>query len=402
MPWRELLVSEARMQFIVACKGARESFASICRRFGISRKNGYKWWKRYRDGGVRALVEVSRRPRRPGRKYPACWRERLRKARRKYPHYGAKKLRWVLRKTVFKPKRIPAVSTLGRWLLELDLSKKPKRRVRRGPVLPWRGVQAPKGPNDVWTVDFKGWFRTGDGKRCQPLTVRDLFSRYVLAVVLLPNQSDAAVRRAMVRIFRRYGLPKTIRVDNGAPFGGTGALGLSRLSVWWLRLGIAVEFGRRAHPQDNAAHEQMHRVFKAEVATPPAPSVAAQNRRDRNWIARYNHYRPHQALGEQVPARIYRRSLRRMAEQMPPAKYPCTWNTRRVRSHGYIKWIGRQRFIGRGFVKEIVGLKTVASGIHEVYLQQHLIGVLYDRDLTGMRPTSIAQHPETCAPVPPS
>lgn len=380
------------MQFVVACKNATESFASICRRFGVSRKSGYKWWKRYRVGGIKALADASRRPRRPGKKYPFGWRERLRKTRRKFPHYGAKKLRWVLAKAFPHEKRIPAVSTLGRWLLAFDLCKKRKRRARRGPVLPGREVHAPKSPNEVWTVDFKGWFRTGDGKRCEPLTVRDLFSRYVLAVVIMHNQSDAAVRCAMVQIFRRYGLPKTIRVDNGAPFGGNGALGLSRLSVWWLRLGIAVEFVRRAHPQDNGAHEQMHRVFKAEVATPPASSVSAQNRRDRKWIARYNYQRPHEALAQQVPARIYRKSVRLMPEQLPSAKYPRTWNTRRVRSHGHIKWQGRQRFIGRAFVGEIVGLKSVGSGIHEVYLQRHLIGLLYDRDVAGMRPASIARH----------
>ena len=201
--------------------------------------------------------------------------------RQEHPRWGAKKLRRLLQKAFPRARRLPAVSTLARWLVELHLVKKRQRRARRGPVLPWRGVHAPKACNQVWTIDFKGWFRTGDGQRCEPLTVRDLFSRYVLAVVLLPNQSDAAVRRAMVQIFRRYGLPKVIRVDNGAPFGGKGALGLSRLSVWWLRLGITVEFVRPAHPEDNGAHEQMHRVLRADVATPPAPSVAAQKRRIR-------------------------------------------------------------------------------------------------------------------------
>lgn len=393
MPWKELLVLEARMQFVLACKDRAGSFASICRGFGISRKIGYKWWKRYRAGGGKALADASRRPRRPGKKYPFCWRERLRKARRKRPSYGPRKLRWVLQRAFPKQKQIPAVSTLARWLLALDMRKKRKRRAPRGPVLPWRGVHAPKGPNDVWTVDFKGWFRTGDGKRCEPLTVRDLLSRYVLAVVLVANQSEAAVRRAMGGIFRRYGLPKMIRVDNGAPFGGKGALGLSRLSVWWLRLGITVEFVRPAHPQDNGAHEQMHRVFKAEVATPPAPSMAAQNRRDRNWIARYNQQRPHEALGQRVPAELYRKSVRLLPEQLRPAQYCCGWNTRRVRNRGHIKWQGRQRFVGRAFVGEIVGLKMVAPGVQEVYLERYLIGLLYERDRTGMRPASIARHP---------
>jgi transposase InsO family protein len=171
-------------------------------------------------------------------------------------------------------------------------------------------------------VDFKGWFRTGEGRRCEPLTVRDLHSRFVLAVVLLANQSDASARRAMRLVFVRYGLPKIIRVDNGAPFGGNGALGLSRLSVWWLRLGIEVEFTRHAHPQDNGAHEQMHRIFKADTAAPPAAGLRAQKRRTRAWVICYNHQRPHEALGQEVPARFYRRSRRRMPVRLSAANYP--------------------------------------------------------------------------------
>ena len=178
----------------------------------------------------------------------------------------------------------------------------------------------------------------------------------------------------------------------GAPFGGNGALGLSRLSVWWLRLGIAVDFIRPAHPQDNGAHEQMHRVFQAEVADPPAKSVAAQNRRNQAWIRSYNQERPHEALGQQVPGELYRPSVRRMPQQLKAASYPRDWKVRRMRNRGHIKWKGRQRFIGRAFVGELVGLKTMSDGIHEVYLERHLLGLLYDRDPTGMRPASIARH----------
>ena len=327
------------------------------------------------------------------KKQRLVWRHRLDKVRRAHPSWGAKKLRRRLQKAFPGRRRIPAVSTLARWLVELGLVSKRQRRARRGPVLMGRGVHAPKACNEVWTIDFKGWFRTGDGKRCEPLTVRDLFSRYVLAVVLLPNQSDAAVRRATVQIFRRYGLPKIIRVDNGAPFGGKGALGLSRLSVWWLRLGIVVEFVRPAHPQDNGAHEQMHRVLRADVAKPPAPSVAAQKRRLRAWIRCYNQVRPHEALGQRVPAKIYWPSNRLMPVQLSPVEYPCGWQSRRVRNRGHIKWQGRERFIGRAFVGQRVGLKTVLDGVQEVYFQQQLIGLLYARDLSGMRPAAIARHP---------
>ena len=356
MPWKKLLVSEARVQFVLAAKNRSESFASLCGDFGISRKSGYKWLQRYRAGGVKALADASRRPRHRGKKHHFVWRMRLGKVRREHPRWGAKKLRRLLQQA-FPGTRLPAVSTLARWLVELHLVKRQQRRARRGPLLPWRGVHAPKACNEVWTIDFKGWFRTGDGQRCEPLTVRDLFSRFVLAVALLPNQSDAAVRRVLVQVFRRYGLPKVIRVDNGAPFGGKGALGLSRLSVWWLRLGITVDFVRPAHPEDNGAHEQMHRVLRADIATPPAPSVAAQKRRIRAWISCYNHRRPHEALGQRVPAQIYWPSNRPMPQQLRKGNYPCTWQSRRVRNRGHIKWQGRERFIGRAFVGEVVGLK---------------------------------------------
>jgi transposase InsO family protein len=392
MPWKEVLAPEARMQFVLAYREEEQSFSWLCRRFGISRKTGYKWLKRYRTGGVQALGDWSRRPGYCPKAYRSVWRERLIKAREARPQWGAKKLRSILRKTFPGAKRVPAVSTLALWLKRSGLARKRKRRSRRGPLLACKPLPVARRCNEVWSVDFKGWFRTRDGRRCEPLTVRDVFSRFVLTVALLPNQSDAAVRQAMRQVFRRYGLPKAIRVDNGAPFGGRGALGLSRLSVGWLRLGIAVGFIRRAHPQDNAAHEQMHRIFKADTASPPAGTFQAQKRRTTAWIAYYNCERPHEGLGQRVPAQIYWPSHRPMADQLPKVNYPRAWDIRRVRNRGHIKWRGRERFMGRAFVGELLGLKKVAEGIHEVYLDCHLIGLLYEQDLAGMRPATIARH----------
>lgn len=394
MPWNEIVPLEARTKFVLAVKVGAEAFASLCRQFGISRKTGYKWWKRYGAGGVRGLEEASRQPRSRPREHALWWREALRGARKARPHWGPKKLRRVLQKAYPRARPVPAVSTLARWLWEMEMVGTRPRRARRGPVLPGAKLTLPQAPNQVWTVDFKGWFRTGEGRRCEPLTVRDLHSRFVLAVELLANQSDAAVRRAMRRIFARSGLPKIIRVDNGAPFGGKGALGLSRLSVWWLRLGIRVEFTRPAHPQDNGAHEQMHRIFKADTAAPPATGLGGQKRRTRAWVKSYNQLRPHEALGQEVPARFYRRSRRRMPlGGLSAPNYPRRWEVRRVRNRGHIKWHGRQRFVGRAFVGELVGLKKMDERSHEVYLERHLLGSLYEEDLAGMRPASVARHP---------
>ena len=341
--------------------------------------------------GVQALRDRPRRPDYCPKAYCSFWRNRLVKAREARPQWGAKKLRSVCEK-LFPGKTRSGSKHFGALAEANGLARKRKRRARRGPLLHAEHCHGARVQR-VWSVDFKGWFRTGDGRRCEPLTVRDVFSRFVLTVALLPNQSDAAVRRAMRQVFRRYGLPKAIRVDNGAPFGGNGALGLSRLSVWWLRLGIAVEFIRTAHPQDNGAHEQMHRVFKADVASPPAPTLGAQKRRIGAWIKCYNYQRPHEALGQRVPGQIYWPSNRPMPEQLPKVNYPRAWDTRRVRNRGHIKWRGRERFIGRAFVGELVGLKKIADGIHEVYLDSHLIGLLYDQDLAGMRPACIVPHP---------
>ena len=241
-----------------------------------------------------------------------------------------------------------------------------------------RGVHAPKGCNEVWTIDFKGWFRTGDGKRCEPLTVRDLFSRYVLAVVLLPNQSDAAVRRAMVQSFVVMACPKS--------FGWTMARPLAAKALWPLAPECVVAaLGDRggvrpaSSPRRHGAHEQMHRVLRTDVAKPPAPSVTAQKRR----LALGSGATIKCVLTKHWPARSCTDLL---AEQSADAGaivaggISLGWRGRRLRNRGHIKWHGRERFIGRAFVGQAVGLKTVADGVHEVYFQQQLIGLLYARD----------------------
>src|SRR6185436_5218947 len=209
----------------------------------------------------------------------------------------------------------------------------------------------------VWTVDFKGWFRTQDGGRVEPLTVRDLFSRYLLTIRLLPDQRWEPVQRIFLRLFRQYGYPSVIRMDNGQPFGSSGALGLSRLSAWWTALGIRVEFIAPGHPEQNGGHEQMHRVLKAETTRPASRHPRAQQRRTDRWVWAYNQIRPHEALGQKLPAQLYRGRPTRTRQVA--LKYPAGWDVRRVRSNGQIKWRGRKRFIGEAFVGYPIGLKLV-------------------------------------------
>jgi putative transposase len=385
MPWKTPSLISGREHFALAALRADQCFAALCRQFGISRKTGYKWLARFRTSGVAGLRDQSRRPQRHPHQIAARWQRAVRALRKARPHWGAKKIRARLR--VLHPRvRLPSVRTIDRWLLAQGKRGRRARRAGRGPVLPYPGLTTPRRRHQVWTVDFKGWFRTADGQRQEPLTVREAKGRFLLELRLLPDQSDAATRRAMTPLFRRAGLPAIIRVDNGAPFGGKGALGLSRLSVWWLRLGIKVEFTRRARPGDNAAHEQLHRCYKAEVLNPPAADRRAQQRRSDRWRHDYNHLRPHEALGQRVPARCYRPSPRRWPQRLPELRYPHGVLLRRVRPHGDIKWQGRLRFIGRAFVGQTLGLKKRSAHHWQIFFGTLLIGELHAKDAAGMRP----------------
>lgn len=387
MPWKKDISAKERAQFVEAALRGQESFQRLCIERGVARSTGYYWWRRYRERGVVGLEERSW-GRRPGRKGRAGqrWEEKFLALRRKHPHWGPKKLRAVVARGG-RCRWLPSERSIGRWLAAAGLVGRRKQRQRRGPGVtpPQRKV---RGCNAVWTVDFKGHFWTGDGVRCLPLTIRDLHSRYLLCNRHVAQPSEGAVQRVMRPIFWRYGLPKVIRVDHGAPFSGVGPLELSALSVWWLRLGISVEFTRRGKPQDNGAHEQMHRVLKAHSAQPPAATLAAQERRLRQFQHYYNTQRPHEALGQRVPAQCYQPSRRRYARPQP-LRYGPGWCVRTVSAKGDIKWEGRIRLVGRAFAHQQVGLKVARPGTRrawvKVYLGRQLIGELHRADPAGMR-----------------
>jgi transposase InsO family protein len=295
-----------------------------------------------------------------------------------------RKLRWSLGRR-FGKGWLPSEAAIGRWLKGWRLTRKRRRPAHKGPVKERPRLTVAKSPNEVWTVDFKGWFRTGDGSRVEPLTIRDLASRYLLGVVLLKRQSVEGCQRAFREIFRRYGLPLAIRVDNGSPFGATGALGLTRLSAWWVKLGIRVEFMDPGCPEQNAAHEQMHRVYQEEVAEPAARSMRGQRARTARWVRHYNWERPHEALGMGVPGQFYHKSRRKMPRHLEHWRYESGWETRRVKGKGMISFDGRGRFIGEAFEGERVGLKRSRAGVWEVYFGPHLIGELWDCETSGIR-----------------
>ena len=388
MSWKTVSQVGRRLQFVKLALKAQQSMSQLCRSFGFSRKSGYKWRARFLREGVGGLQDRTSRPHRSPQQTSQKWLARIRRLRRRHRSWGSRKLRARLLKE-YPGQRPPSWRTIGKWLKKMNLSRRVRRRSRRGPQVKLGALSLAGRNNHVWTVDFKGWFRTQDGRRTEPLTVRDLFSRYLLSIRLLPDQSWEPVRRIFLRLFRRYGYPLVIRVDNGHPFGSTGPAGLSSLSAWWTALGIRVEYIAAGHPEQNGGHEQMHRVMKAETTRPPSRNRRAQQRRTDRWVYIYNTIRPHEALGQKPPAEVYRpgpQSLRRAI-----LKYPRLWTVRRVRSNGQIKWRGRKRFVGEALVGYPVGLKPLSGQKSEVYFGSLLVGELWEADAGGIRPAKYAR-----------
>ena len=378
MPWKKKSKEEQKFDLVRQMMSAEASVAEVARRFGVSRQTAYKWCQRYRARRWRGLREKSRRPLVLAAQTNAPGLRRLRRLRRRHPTWGARKLRHVLAQR-FGAAQTPAVATIGRWLKRWGLTRGRRRRLR-GPQIRRPAIRKSEGCHDVWTADFKGWYRTGDGTRVEPLTVRDLYSRYGLGVVLLRTTAVAATQRALRRLFLRYGLPRRIRCDNGTPFGAIGTTGLSRLSAWWVKLGIEVEFITPGRPSENGAHEQFHRVYKAEVAARPARTVRGQQRRSDRWLAHYNQERPHEGLGMKTPAQVFRSNRRRWRGRLEPWSYPQGWIGCWVKGNGEISWRGKRRYIGEAFVRDYVGLKAAGLGVWRVYFGPQLVGELREKE----------------------
>jgi putative transposase len=383
MPWKATNKVEQRYELVRQMRCGVAPISELCRQFRISRQTAYRWHRRFQAKRLAGLKDRPHRPIRVFGRTSRLWLDRLRRLRIKRPTWGARKLRHCLGQR-FGCAGVPAVATLSRWLKRWGMASGPRRRTL-GPLVIRRAVRAARRCNEVWTVDFKGWYRTGNGIRVDPLTVRDLHSRYGLRIGLLTSQSVAPTRREFVRIFQQYGLPERIRCDNGTPFGGVGPTGLTRLSAWWVKLGIEVEFMTPGRPCENGAHEQFHRIYKAEVARHPAKNLSGQQRRSTEWLRDYNHERPHEGLGMEVPSQYYRKSLRRLPARITPWAYAEKWERRWVKGSGEISWHGSRRFVGEAFVQDYVGLKPVRLGVWKVYFGPVLVGELREKESGGIR-----------------
>jgi putative transposase len=384
MPWKTTCQKVQRWKFIQEFLRHKIPLVELSRRWAVSRKTAYKWIERFKERGRFGLADRRQLAHRIDNRPCAKWLARIRRWRLRHPYWGAPKLHWALKRR-FGAKGLPSETAIGRWLKEWALTRQRGRPAHKGPVVERPKLTLAKRPNDVWTVDFKGWFRTGDGTRVEPLTVRDLASRYILAIDLLGQQNIPESRIAFGRIFARYGLPRVIRAEKGSPFGATGALGLTRLSAWWVKLGIQMEFIMPGRPDQNGAQEQFHRVYKQETLLPPARSLRAQKRRSEQWRQQYNEARPHEALGMAVRADSYRKSPRALPAKPVPWRYEAGWESRLVKGKGMIHCRGRGRFVGEAFEGERVGLKRTRIGVWEVYFGPRLIGELWDSEGGGIR-----------------
>ena len=359
MPWRERSPVDLRVQFIGEYQTELWSMTELAEQYGISRKTAYKWVTRYECGGAAALLDQSRRP----WTQPSATDPRLIAAllavRRRHPRWGAKKLLAVVKRQDARaawPSRSTVCDVLRRHALVVP-------RPRRRPMPHGGHALAPiTGPNETWTTDFKGEFRTGDRRYCYPLTLRDGFSRYVLRCDALLSRSYALTRARFERAFADYGLPVRIRSDNGGPFAGPGLGRLSRLNVWWIRLGIVPERIGLGRPEQNGSHEQFHRVLKADTTRPPAATARAQQRRFGAFYREYNEVRPHESLDDQPPATRYTASPRPLPTRLAPLEYPGHMEVRRVSSAGCISWRGIPIFLTEVLEGEDVGFEEVADG----------------------------------------
>jgi transposase InsO family protein len=348
---------DEKMQFVAERLANEEPMTMLCERYGISRQTGYELMRRYLAEGPSGLEERSRAPHIHGRATAAELVVRIVDLRRRKPHWGPKKLLAILAQAdPWQP--WPAHGTVSDILRREGLSR--PRRVRRRPLTVAQPFAAVQAPNDAWCIDFKGWFETADGTRCDPFTATDAFSRYLLGLRIM-KPTTTAVWAQMDELFQEHGVPAAIRSDNGSPFASIGAGGLTRLSARWAKMGIRLERIQPGKPQQNGGHERMHRTLKAEACEPPAATTAEQQLRFDSFRQEFNNERPHEALGQRQPARLYTPSAKSFAEPKGDPDYGQD-QVRSVRSSGEIKWNGSMLFVSEALIGEAVGIARREDG----------------------------------------
>lgn len=367
MPWMETQVMDQRQEFVLRSLQTEADFGVLCREFGISRKTGYKWKERFLADGLTGLHDQSRRPKRSPKEVGEAMVCEAINVKLAHREWGARKVLAVLAKTM-PSSDLPSESSLKRIFDRVGLVA---HRRRRGPESQGARLQTPiraERPNQVWTIDFKGWWYTLDRRRFEPLTIRDDYSRYLLCAQAMPDARTETVQSQMSRVFDRYGLPEVIRSDNGSPFAARNSpLGLSRLSAWWLTLGVNLDRIKPGRPDQNGGHERMHRDMALGVERRPAADLVAQQAELDEWRRSFNEERPHEALGMRVPAEMYERSPRRFDPSPVELEYPAGYEVRKVNHRGGISIRDRAIGISEALRGYDVGLESIAAHRYAVW-----------------------------------
>jgi putative transposase len=375
MPWKEIRALNQRESLMEALSQPNSNLSDLCREHGISRKTAYKWRKRYRDDPEKGLIDL-RTVRSYERLYGPDDVEPILALKRSRPTWGARKLRAYLKRQ--QPTyRCPSEGTIKN-LLKREGYVKSRRRWNKCPVSPSdrQRTEAMK-PNDVWCADLKGWFRTEDRRRCEPLTVLDDFSRYLLGIKHVPSRKCQESKEIIENLFKEYGKPKVVRTDNGSPFGSSGLCSLSPLSVWLITEGVYPEKIRPAHPEENGRQERFHRTLKAETIKPPAKTLSKQNQRFQEFKEDYNNERPHDALGLQTPGRCYQPGQYRVS---PKFEYPEGAKVVKINGNGYLKLSSRTIYLSESLIDKEVRLEEAGDGEIRIDFQGYHLGVVQESD----------------------
>ena len=387
MPWKERDRMSERVEF--ARRLARgERMTDLCREYGISRKTGYKYKKRYEEQGARGLFDQSRRPRRSPQRTPNELVERIIALRRKHPTWGPKKLKKRL-ETLDPEVRWPAASTISVLLKDEGLVTGRRRRRRASPTPPSERV-VPTRPNELWCMDFKGQFRLGNREYCYPLTVTDQVSRFLLGCDGLSSTHAEPAGKELEMVFLEHGLPDGIRSDNGPPFASTGLGGLTQLSVWLMRLQIRLERIDPGCPQQNGRHERMHRTLKQDTTRPAANNMLLQQEKFDEFRRVFNEERPHEALDMQTPASVYTPSTRALPSSLPPVRYPLHDDVMFVSKSGQGLFRGQRYYVSQALAGQAVGLRHIEA---DVWLTTFMDLDLAYLNTTDRTVTPIAQEP---------
>ena len=347
----------------------------LWKEFGIDRSTGYKYIRRFKEEGLEGLKEQSRAPKHQPKAVRPKLVELILEARDKKPTWGPEKLLSSLSGRYPGIKDWPSITTVGRILNRNGRIKKKKRhRAKNTTVYPLSHVLE---PNDVWCTDFKGYFVVGDGERCDPLTITDAYSRFLFACKITPKTNTENVQAAFTEVFREFGLPDAIRSDNGAPFAMTRAMGgLTRLSIWWMKLGIRLERIEPGKPSQNGRHERMHLTLKQETALPPRSSLKAQQKAFDEFRQEYNFERPHAGLKNKFPGKIYKRSRRKFPEAIPEVAYPTNYEVERVSDEGTIRYGINRVFISSALRDELIGLEEISDRHRRIHFSNATLGIL--------------------------